>query len=650
MKKVSNFDQNRRDFLKISFNTLISLIYLNACDQKQDEDLQGYEQMNHEQINNEQIKYADLSPVLSDRFPRSMIEPIDLNEMDLTLDLLLLSGTYPTDLSGQIYFIHPVRDKDSSSSILIGDGVLNVLNFESDHVQLQRDLLKPPCYYLEQLCLATDKAFKPTDLFKSSKVYGKREILNTNIIAFQDHLICVNDAGRPYLIDARSLKVTNPIGTYHDWKSSISEDEINVFNAQPLKSYMTTAHPAYDSTDCFFVNWCMDMPSVHVKGFIHLLKWDGQAKLSRYALKIRDDQQQLQDLKIEMSVHQIALTTDYVVILDTAFRSEIEDIIGISKTAVSPQLDFSMIYLVPRLQMIETDHNQVLEIEVQKLMIPRESSHFFVDAHHLENGNFILYLCHQCASDPSEFITDEDVHPISGQKHDPSLYGMLTATTDVGVFGKYEIDPLQSKVVSSQLLIDDRLYGGPSLYTMSAQESPQMVWLLSFGLWDELRSKRIEEAYADYAYRQIPISDLKQKAASLMRVDLKQFEISDSFLFPSGRFPSTPTFIPKKNAKHQDDGYLLVVVFADDESEKSSGHEIWGFDAQALSQGPLFRLSHPQLKMNFSLHSQYVEQRLNGIQMQIDLFQDYQDRLSKLSAEDRQMFEDAIMMFYDTLS
>jgi carotenoid cleavage dioxygenase-like enzyme len=671
MKKVSDLNQNRREFINYSAKCLISMIYLNACSQETTGELHTDELTTDELTTDElatdtfirdQIKYADLLPLLANRFPRSMIQSIDLSSMDLSLDLLLVSGTYPTDIEGLIYFIHPLRTKDQSP-ILLGDGMLNVLRFGSEGLRIERNLLKPPCYYLEQLCQGSDRGFEAHDLLKSSKVYGKREILNTNLIRFQDHLICANDAGRPYLIDQKSLKLKTPIGRYDQWKTTISDDDVNLFNAQPLKGYMTTAHPAYDHDECFFVNWCMHMPHLGVNGFIELLKWQGDEKLSRYLLKIKDEMGNLQPVHIEMSVHQIALTSHYVVILDTAFRTEIEDVVGISKTAVTPQRDESILYLVPRSKMLEMNDLYSIEIEVQKIVIPRESSHFFVDPKHLENGHFLLYLAHQCASDPSEFITDEDIHPISKQKHDPSLYGMLASTTDIGVFGKYEINPTEAIVVSSQILIDPKLYGGPSLYTMpnfSINESPSQVWLLSFGLWDELRSQRIEDAYTDYAYRQVAISNLKDQPASLIRVQLSTFKITDAFSFPAGRFPSTPTFVPRKNQQNANDGYLIVIVFADHESAISSGHEIWGFDAQNLEKGPIFRLSHPSLKMNFSLHSQYIRQISQMDQApqttqthqynEIDLYQDYESRLSKLSPEEKALFENAITMFYDELA
>ncbi len=589
-------------------------------------------------------KYADLLPMLENRVPRTILSQINRNEIHETLKLNLLSGYYADDLDGLIYLIHPLAT--TNAPILLGEGVLNEIRFQGDGVYLRRNILKPPCAYLDELTQGTEAAFQAKDLLKTSKVYGKREILNTNLFAFKEHLICANDAGRPYVIDSSSLSLSAPIGHYHQWKTSQDDEHIGLFNAQPLKGYMTTAHPAYDQDECFFVNWGMNMPQLGMQGFVDLIKWDGKQGFDRYALKMDGVY-----IHIDMSVHQIALTEHYVLILDTAFKTELEDIMGLSKTAVSAQKNESVIYLVPRDQLISSQGHS-LDIEVKKLSIPRESAHFIADYKHSDQGNILIYLAHQCANDASEFITDEDIHPVTQEPLDPALYGMLSAATDIGVFVKYEIDPDTAQLVEESILIDPRFYGGPNLYTLAPHvDDLRYIWLLSFGIWDEMRCQRVEKAYENYAYRQIPLAELKSQPACLTMVSLQDFKIIDSFDFPAGRFPSTPTFMPRQNAVKADDGYLIVMVFSDDTSlSNGSGHEIWGFEANRLSQGPVFRLSHPQFKMNLSLHSQYFSSPPQySHEMDMDLLGDYQDRLVQLTADQKALFEKAISMFNQKL-
>ena len=189
--------------------------------------------------------------------------------------------------------------------------------------------------------------------------------------------------------------------------------------------------------------------------------------------------------------------------------------------------------------------------------------------------------------------------------------------------------------------------GGPALYTFDGHHSPdefKTLWWLSFGLSPELRAKKTEEAYAGHPYRHIPVSDLPTEniPPCLCRVDVQDMTIDDDYSFPDGRFVSSPTFVPKDNG-NDGEGYIYCIVVSDDqETPGSSGDEIWIFDAQNLSQGPLCRLGHPDLNVPMTLHSTFVDSLPTGDNYSVSIYDDYNPQIANLDPEIVSIFENEV--------
>jgi hypothetical protein len=136
-----------------------------------------------------------------------------------------------------------------------------------------------------------------------------------------------------------------------------------------------------------------------------------------------------------------------------------------------------------------------------------------------------------------------------------------------------------------------------------------MFWC-SAGIDRQLQIRRVIDLYADHPHRHVPVSEVPDRApATLSHIDGQTGEIVESWAFPDGRWGVSPCFVPRVGARSDTDGYLLVTVISDDDSdERSSGDELWVFDAADLSRGPLARMGHPSLSMPFSLHTLWTEQ------------------------------------------
>ena len=369
-------------------------------------------------------------------------------------------------------------------------------------------------------------------------------------------------------------------------------------------------------------------------GEVRLLEWDGEGELISHRLVNGWGF----PIVIEQSIHQIAVTSHHIIVMDTAFLAEMTDLIG--GTATQAHDSEITLYVITRSDLRPGGG----DVRARKVTTPREAAHFVAN-YDSSGGQITLHIGHQCAYDPSEFLKESDHHPVTGQRCSSAFIGMLASTTDIGQLGKLVIDCNTDSVVRHERIVDPLLWGGPSLYAIDPRVTDQQeMWWLSFGFASELRIARVEDAYQNYPYREVPLSSLPDgKPASLIRVDCDRFEIIDSYTFPNGRWASSPTFVPNTEGEEYQ-GFLVVVVLSDDQSHpSSSGDELWIFDAQDLDQRPLCRLGAPQLRFPMSLHTAYMQSPgARSSSYQIDVVAELRSRIQGLSSEKRQLFESEV--------
>ena len=81
-------------------------------------------------------------------------------------------------------------------------------------------------------------------------------------------------------------------------------------------------------------------------------------------------------------------------------------------------------------------------------------------------------------------------------------------------------------------------------------------------------------------------------------------------------------------------------MLSDDTSwSRSSGDELWVFDAADLARGPLCRLAHPQLDMPFMMHTAFLpELRPRAASYRIDVEADHQAEVRQLTPALQDLF------------
>lgn len=671
--------------------------------------------------------------------------------------------TLPADLQGYVFIVGALfQDEDNpleyGTPVYTGDGMIYRLGFEQGKAFLKTRITKTPCYYAD---LATAGAtqqsiFEPKTEFarqhplfsffaafrnggpsRYSILLGGRNQLNTAFLKVGDRLLVTIDAGRPYEVDPDSLELLSPVGKTNEWLGIlpiVSKAISRLTGSYPFDVYINSAHPVADlkktTTNEFFttnystgyngvyqkpVNWFVDRLNEVFRGeseiryqfgrFTDLIRYHLEnGKIERWRLVLTDSFPEGEPAIVEQSLHQLAITEDFIVLADIAFKMEFSQIFspfifGFLKTEFVPTalrswiystflkgispLPYGIIYIVKRSDLEKysscTTSQRPTLLPAKRVILPREISHFAADYAN-PNGKITLHVGHSNGWDVTECIRACDVAipnkpPFRLDPEDRlDLEGMMVGTTDLGSFGKYVIDGETGKLESQQLLHDSRFTWSLPLYTNRelacedtkepATEVTNIYWI-AWGFTWELIPQRIYEAYKSRERRVIPIEDLpdENQPLTLLRLDTQNLTIADSFQFSHGYFVSSIQFIPSSEplangADPSTHGYIACIVLADNpDNEEETNDEFWIFHADDFQNKPIYRLSSSTskpLNMALTLHStwmrdltkRYADSQCRQQIRRQSLDDDYNKALKTACPIVRELFDDVVYGYF----
>jgi carotenoid cleavage dioxygenase-like enzyme len=553
--------------------------------------------------------------------------------------------------------------------------------------------------------------FQNHGLMRFSYLLGSRNELNTAFLSMpfpgkspgelNERLLVTYDAGRPYEIDTETLELVTPVGSIKEWQAEVIKPQY------PFSPILSTAHPAFDTyqhqmftvnygrslsnilgdkveiyknrlkafitdihqtiideineqvIDSFEIekqsNWLkqiwqlililLNRLQVIPDDFVYLIRWDGENSWERWKLVNSDGS----PLVIKQTMHQIGLTEDYIVLMDTSFIAGISQLLNnplpqldnefvqqfmrdlrdILKNQNKPLPD-SVLYIVRRDDLKKGQNpakgEAEVEVKVQKVVIPCEASHFLVDYKNPDH-KITLHLSHTCAWHLSEWLRSYDKYPYDSDNNPPippNLLGTHQSEMDISRMGRYVIEVgnfeenKPARIVSTNVISDDSYTWGPGLFAyldrlpssgMTPNQLDNIYWV-SFGLWKDLTSDFIYQLYKDYKYRLIkpPEQVLKLaeegRQACLYRLHTSSMAIADYYMFPESYLGLSPQFVPRASGKESStNGYIVCTVFTPDQERD----EIWIFDASDLKKGPLCQLHADKLNFGFSLHTAWLK-------------------------------------------
>ncbi|MBM4283339.1 MAG: hypothetical protein FJ137_22215 [Deltaproteobacteria bacterium] len=583
---------------------------------------------------------ADTGPALARRVPSSLTSA---SRAELDLELRVVGGALPAALRGHVFLVCALPQGDGSPQFN-GDGMLTRLDFDGSRARLLSRLAKTPCFYADEASRGTDAAFENKHLSRTSSKLGARNFANTAFAPFGDRLLVTYDGGRPYEIDPTTLALVTAVGRNDEWIAGLPELLLRFgVGGGPFPTVLTTAHPAVDerTRELFFVNYTLQMPLL--PGRTALVRWDGQGDLERFMLK--DDRGG--DVAIVQSAHQMVVTRRFIVIVDTAFVTEVAKMTGIGDKEI-PQAAETTAWIIRRDDLVAGGG----DVRARRVTVPLDCVHFHAD--YDDALGIVLHVAHSCSGDPSEFLQADD-RRVDGQPLRADLIGANTAPSDIGALGRYVVNPDTGTVTTSGFVRDDRYtWGGPALAAFRAPGDtiPDVYWV-GMGLHAELAVQRVADMYRDWQGRSMDIDALplsEGRPGTLFRVRSNPLAIVDGFTMPDGRVALSPTFVPRhEGTDAPDDGFVVVTMLSDDDGTAgSSGDEVWIFDAKNLAQGPLCRLAHPDLDLPFSLHTAFLPTiRPHTAGYHVDVRADHEAAVAELSPELQALFEQHVYPHFE---
>ncbi|MEM8640816.1 MAG: carotenoid oxygenase family protein [Cyanobacteria bacterium P01_G01_bin.54] len=387
--------------------------------------------------------------------------------------------------------------------------------------------------------------------------------------------------------------------------------------------------------------------------FVHLLSWDGINKLKRWQLLIQEQSEVLKPVAISQTIHQIGVTRDYVVLMDTAFVAGVTQLTnqlpawlrGIFGKTASPE---SIVYIVQRAD-LKDDCTRVV---AKRVSIPLEAAHFLVD---YENPyqTITLHISHLCGMQVAEWIRNKEISGATKNMTPGYLMGMQHNITDIGRLGRYEINAETGIIMSSKVITDNNCTWAADLYTYLERhddgtpiEKITNIYWGSFGLWSDLMTRYICKSYQKYKYRLLALEDVIELAkegqpCSLFNLETESMVIKDYYLFPCDHMMLSPQFIPRGNRSDPTNGYITCVVFIGEISQ------IWIFDASSISSGPLCKLEHPDMKIGFTLHTTWLKEiQKSESGYCVDIREDYDYMVSQNKQDIQDFFEDHVYKYF----
>ncbi|MEL6909258.1 MAG: carotenoid oxygenase family protein [Cyanobacteria bacterium J06643_13] len=310
---------------------------------------------------------------------------------------------------------------------------------------------------------------------------------------------------------------------------------------------------------------------------------------------------------------------------------------------------------------------------------------------------------------------DRDTDELGDIYNDPELTyrlqklaGNVVGPLDISRLGRLVIDAKQGKVIEQRLFPDETnrweinqqladhnldprnqidpkyLLTWSTAFYIYPDHRPTRrltdIFWNSWGAWPDTLTTRAIEAYQDYPGRLVDLQkviDLTYEGIPSSICHLKitsdpgqgtQIELNEDnfYQFDKRCLGTSSQFIPRPGSEDQTDGYIVCAVLtgdrflaqpteADNDPDWSQNSEIWVFDAQALNQGPLYKLSHPKLNIGFSFHTTWMsEVKSPERRLAYDVRQDHEELVEELikcqpAIEDpvRQLFEEEIYPHFE---
>ena len=563
------------------------------------------------------------------------------NKNTQSLNLKVLDGTIPEDIHGHGFVLEGMSDTDNTY-VKSGKGAINRLDFSPEGVSWSRNLIKTPSVLAAEAVEGSKFAFKPLGkMVYSSQTLGYMNTSNTSAMTIQDgRMILTFEGGAHWEFDPKSLELITPIGKPSEWKSSITGIMAAFGGGKLFDQVRTTAHPYFDqnTNELWTLNYATKLNIFGIplgKPFTRLLRFKGEGQLEAFDVV---DATSGKNVALTNTSHSFLVTENHIGIVDTPAVVEGEIFVGMNKTRAQPA--HTIVWWVKRQDLAVGQ-----KVRAHKLVLDREYIDLLVNFKE-DNDEITIYSGSIQSYDQSEFLKERDTLHLNDKLCRRDLLGLNSGPNDCGGF-------MRTKVKVTDL-------GAEILEDISAVMNPELTWGIDFpaylgnykypdrfdymywntvGFHPDQVLSHLVELYKNQPFRNVPVDGLPTEAIppAVIGVNCKEMKIDDYYILPEGCALTSLQFIPKKgNTSAMKQGYLFCFVHRDDgyDSQKSSGQEVWVFDGEDLSAGPVCKLGHTQLNVATTLHSTWTPEMLErSSDYKVDLYSEYEAKIRRLPPE-----------------
>lgn len=511
--------------------------------------------------------------------PRSILTKGDLPDLELTV----VGGAWPHDIRGHL-LISTSDQRTHPLHAFFGDGVMVRLSLapgpgggfawtprviDSPSVRLRRG--------------------RP-DLFRAGPVgthspFGGVNAANTAPLPWGDRLFATWDAGRPVEVDPATLAFVAEVGHRDDWAP--------VLDAPALPSILSTAHPVIDpERHCL---WSVTRDPV--TGALSVVRYDGDGKhISRWPVA---------GVTFPQATHTITQTRDWLVLADTAYKVDLDEVLGAGDRRVANNPDGPLV-------LVRKDHLEAAPggcaVPGRVLRLAPEVNHFY--AAYDDSGGIRVVMEHTPGVDIGLYLREDDVD-VFGRPVDPALRGMYCHGASPAVVTLLEIDSNSGRITDLARLSDPRRYWQAELsaidWSFEGQLAPTRHHLVFQGFHPEAISGRLLRNYGDRVDPSLfPAEETPSTLVTLERDTLKPLA---EWTWSLDDYPTSPTFVPRGQGRTRyggaepggHDGYLAVILHND------ARFRVELFDAADVSRGPIAVLAPPPgTVIPFMIHSAWM--------------------------------------------
>lgn len=498
------------------------------------------------------------------------------------LDLELRAGTWPAGLAGEL-FVSASERATAPVHAFFGDGVVLRLSLTAGahgapagRFPWRHHVLDTPT---RRLRAARPDVWQASALGWSSP-FGFANAANTAPLPWDGRLFATWDAGRPVEVDPVSLRFLGEVGHRDSWGADVAA-------APVLPLLPSTAHPALDpERGCLW-----SVRSHPLTGDVHVVRWDGAATQVRRWL--------LAGVSLPQSMHTIAQTRDWLVLVDCAFRVDPAEAFGGAERSLTTFPD-EPAWLV-RKDDLESAPDGTPVAPRAVLRLAPELNHYYGVWDDADGVRLVLE--HTPDTDLAMALRDDDLDA-HGRPVDPRLQGLYTHPMAAGRVDEVVVDPAAATVVERTSFRRPDDCWGTQLsamdWSLAGLTAPTVHHMLFTGFRSGAVTRRALQLYAERVDpARLPGADVGARLVTLARPGLRAL---GDWGFDAGDYPTSPCFVPRPGgAPGGHDGWVVVPVLADE------GFRVDVFDAAAVASGPVATLAAPGgATVPFLVHSAWA--------------------------------------------